>query len=493
LKELKENHRLQVQNRNQEINKLVEQLDNTKERLKFHQDNLKTKEGIITEYQQETKNQAETLIALQNQKEQLSQAKEQREAELSQQLTLTGQKIVSLEISLLNLSKQKLTNQKQAKALVEQIEKEWKEKQEQWQTQTQQQQDHFAQTLAQTKSEHQEEIKSLKTQAQQSQLQAVQQEKTLQEQKLQRTKENLETQISSLELKLEVNQREKDQELNQAKQIFNNLKNTLEQERQAWTRKKEEMFASFERQKQELNQTHQNSLQEQKTLYQNQIQAEKNQNQTHQQTITQLNSQITNQQTNINQLTTQNQRNTETIRTNGQRINQLEEYLRTSQQDNQTKQQTITNLNQDKVNLQQQITQLTQTQTENTRSLNEQQETIANLNQTLARQKTVLEQLLTKLETMTNYELEDFKTWLEADPTRKDYANSRRQNWCDYTFSAILSRGDNWSKVLQGNHPTFATHQAKTVLDWKAEVDNQRRSSLIQEITLIKEILSHDM
>jgi hypothetical protein len=128
LKELKESHSQElatkINSRNQEINKLVSQLDNTKERLKFHQDNLKTKESIITEYQQEIKEKDLNLTSLQKSQEKLAKAKEQREAELKEQLTLTGQKINSLETNLLQLAQQKLTNQKQAKALVEELEKE---------------------------------------------------------------------------------------------------------------------------------------------------------------------------------------------------------------------------------------------------------------------------------------------------------------------------------------------------------------------------------
>jgi len=51
LKELKEAHLEQLQNRNAEINKLAEQLDQNKEKLQFYTDNLKTKEQIISDYQ----------------------------------------------------------------------------------------------------------------------------------------------------------------------------------------------------------------------------------------------------------------------------------------------------------------------------------------------------------------------------------------------------------------------------------------------------------
>jgi len=52
LKELKEAHQAQLQNRKAEINNLAEQLDKSKERLQFYTDNLKTKESLIEEYQQ---------------------------------------------------------------------------------------------------------------------------------------------------------------------------------------------------------------------------------------------------------------------------------------------------------------------------------------------------------------------------------------------------------------------------------------------------------
>jgi len=52
LKELKEAHQTQLQNRKAEINNLAEQLDKSKEKLTFYADNLKTKESIIEEYQQ---------------------------------------------------------------------------------------------------------------------------------------------------------------------------------------------------------------------------------------------------------------------------------------------------------------------------------------------------------------------------------------------------------------------------------------------------------
>ena len=128
LKELKENYQQELEteiaNRNQEINKLVEQLDSTKERLTFFKDNLKTKESIISEYQQEIKEKDQNLSTLQKAQEKLTKRKDQLEKDLNQNLTLKEAKINTLETNLLQLAKQKLTNQKQSKALVEQIEKE---------------------------------------------------------------------------------------------------------------------------------------------------------------------------------------------------------------------------------------------------------------------------------------------------------------------------------------------------------------------------------
>jgi hypothetical protein len=51
LKELIQNQASQVQTRNAEINKLAEQLDQSKEKLQFYTDNLKTKESLISDYQ----------------------------------------------------------------------------------------------------------------------------------------------------------------------------------------------------------------------------------------------------------------------------------------------------------------------------------------------------------------------------------------------------------------------------------------------------------
>jgi hypothetical protein len=77
-----------AQKQQEQAKELTQQLEQTNERLKFSQDNLKTQEGIIEDY-----------------KKDLAQAK-----------------ISELENQLLNLAKQKLTKQKQAKELLTQIE-----------------------------------------------------------------------------------------------------------------------------------------------------------------------------------------------------------------------------------------------------------------------------------------------------------------------------------------------------------------------------------
>jgi hypothetical protein len=116
LKELKESQQAQLQTRNEEINKLVSQLDQSQEKLQFYTENLKTKEQIISEYQQEIK-QKDTK------QEKLATAHEQRETELNHNLSLKESKISHLETNLLQLAKQKLVKQKEARALVEQLQK----------------------------------------------------------------------------------------------------------------------------------------------------------------------------------------------------------------------------------------------------------------------------------------------------------------------------------------------------------------------------------
>jgi chromosome segregation ATPase len=122
LKELKQSYQ-------SEIKELFEQLNQTKDKLQFYTENLKTKESLISEYQQEIKEKDLSLTNLQTKQEQLSQIKEQIETELKRQLNLTQTKVTDLENQLLNLAKQKLANKKEAQNLVNQLQNQWQEKQ----------------------------------------------------------------------------------------------------------------------------------------------------------------------------------------------------------------------------------------------------------------------------------------------------------------------------------------------------------------------------
>jgi hypothetical protein len=114
------------------------------------------------------------------------------------------------------------------------------------------------------------------------------------------------------------------------------------------------------REKQELAHQHQTNLTEQKAYYLEKVQDLEEQIATEKQTITQLTNQNQTQQENITNLTQQNQRSTETIRANAARITQLEEFLKESQADQQTKKTQINTLNRDKLDLQDRITGLIQ-------------------------------------------------------------------------------------------------------------------------------------
>src|SRR5439155_22831652 len=70
LKELKQSYQ-------SEIKELFEQLNQTKEKLKFYTENLKTKESLISEYQAEIKEKDLNLTNLQTKQAQLSEIKEQ--------------------------------------------------------------------------------------------------------------------------------------------------------------------------------------------------------------------------------------------------------------------------------------------------------------------------------------------------------------------------------------------------------------------------------
>jgi hypothetical protein len=104
-----------ISNGNAEITKLAGQLDETKKSLAFYADNLKTKESIISEYQQEIKDKD-------TKQKNLEKAKEKRETNLNQNLSLKEAKIANLETNLLQLAKQKLATKKEAQKLVSQIE-----------------------------------------------------------------------------------------------------------------------------------------------------------------------------------------------------------------------------------------------------------------------------------------------------------------------------------------------------------------------------------
>ena len=318
LKELIQSQEVQVQNRNNEINKLAEQLDQTKEKLQFYTDNLKTKESLITEYQAEIKEKDLNLTNLQTNQAQLSEIKEQIETELKRQLTLTQTKIADLENQLLNLAKQKLANKKEAQNLVNQLQNQWQEQQTEWETKQAQlveekarQQDYAAQVLAQTKAQHAEEVRSLKTRHRQEQT---------------RTKE------------------EAQQNLNEAKAVYDNYRHQKEQELQAKNLKITEL--------QEWSAGQHNRILELENNL-NLAETEKAQLQQEKQDI----------------LT----RASESIREKEGVITNLQNQLQASQQDGQTKQALINTLNEDKVSLQGRV---------------------AELAQTLTRQRTVLERLL---------------------------------------------------------------------------------------------------
>jgi uncharacterized damage-inducible protein DinB len=124
LKELKKAHLEQIQTRNSEINSLSQKLDHLKEKTQFYLENLKTKEGIIEDYKKEVAEKDNNLTSLQKAQEKLTKSKDQLEEKLNHNLPLKEAKISELETSLFNLAKTKLANQKQAKTLIEQLEKE---------------------------------------------------------------------------------------------------------------------------------------------------------------------------------------------------------------------------------------------------------------------------------------------------------------------------------------------------------------------------------
>jgi chromosome segregation ATPase len=100
-----------TQKKQEQAHQLEQQLEQTRERLAFYQNNLKTKETIIEDY-----------------KKDLAQANQSRERR-KERIDLAQAKINELETQLFNLAKQKLANKKEAQALVSQLEQQWQEKQ----------------------------------------------------------------------------------------------------------------------------------------------------------------------------------------------------------------------------------------------------------------------------------------------------------------------------------------------------------------------------
>jgi hypothetical protein len=126
----------------------------------------KTLKELITQAEQALTQANQALAAKQN------ELKTSLEKGQTTQRTYQA-KITELETQLLTLAKQKIANKKEAKELVTQLETNWKEKQTEWETQAQSQQETYATALAQTKAEHQEEIRSLKQKSLQEKNQAV--------------------------------------------------------------------------------------------------------------------------------------------------------------------------------------------------------------------------------------------------------------------------------------------------------------------------------
>ena len=163
----------------------------------------------------------------------------------------------------------------------------------------------------------------------------------------------------------------------------------------------------------------------------------------------------------------------------------LEDYLRTSQQDNQAQQRTIQNLNQDKLNLQTQITQLTQAQTEQTRVNNEQVETIANLNNQLARQREALQQLLNnRKELQKPLQLTKFQGWLEQNKTRDSVRDAKLINWSQ-TFINVNRNGFEFYREKRNTYASLVS----VIEDWLAA---EQKTQIQSELTLLREILSHE-
>ena len=387
LKELIQTQENQVQNRKAEINKLAEQLDQSKEKLQFYTDNLKTKEQIISDYQKSEQTWAEFKTK--------TQATLQKWVEWEQ---VKQQKTADLETQLLNLAKQKLTNKKVAQKLVSQLEEQWTQKQADWETQSQRQQDFYATQLAQTKQEHSEILKKNQTKITELQEWSAGQHNRILE---------LENQASVRELKLETNHRE------------------LQQKEQEWSREK-----------QALTTQHQQILEGQKIFYLEKVSGLETQLQTNEQTISQLNQQITAQQENITNLNQQNQTSTATIRNNVTQITQLETYLNQSQQDGKQKQTQINTLNRDKLDLQARITGLIQARQKDSQTWA----------QTQQDQQTALNEQQKQLQTQQT-KITELERVIQLANTEPEQANTSQRN----VLAQLLANREEELRELEAN------------------------------------------
>jgi len=109
----------------EDLNKSLEALNKDLEQLE--KDLTKQKDLLNQTIELLGKDEVKSLSDLENLLEGKTLA--ELKTELKENLSLKAAKITALETNLLQLAKTKLTNQKQAKALVEQLEKDWAQKQ----------------------------------------------------------------------------------------------------------------------------------------------------------------------------------------------------------------------------------------------------------------------------------------------------------------------------------------------------------------------------
>jgi hypothetical protein len=83
----------------------------------------------ITSLKTDQAQKEQTIIGLNNSYEKLESSTSQQIKDQVETIKLTQQKIQELELQHLNLAKQKIANKKEAKALIEELEKQWKDKQ----------------------------------------------------------------------------------------------------------------------------------------------------------------------------------------------------------------------------------------------------------------------------------------------------------------------------------------------------------------------------